>query len=67
MICKVLLHQATKQQGPGLQSFLKVKVTITLREVILRYDNKHLIIIFRSSLVVNRLVDSLLVHLLNFS
>ena len=26
-------------QGPGLQSFLKVKVTLTLREVILRHDN----------------------------
>ena len=25
--------------GPGLQSFLKVKVTLTLREVILHYDN----------------------------
>ena len=25
--------------GPGLQSFLKIKVTLTLREVILRHDN----------------------------
>ena len=28
-----------KYLGPGLQSFLKVKVTLTLREVILRSDN----------------------------
>ena len=26
-------------QGPGLQSFLKVKFTLTLREVILCHDN----------------------------
>ena len=45
-------------QGLGLQSFLKVKVTLTLREVILHYDNKHLIIIFRSGFVLNRLSTS---------
>ena len=27
--------------GPGLQSFFKVKVTLTLKEVILRLDNKR--------------------------
>ena len=41
-------------QGPGLQSFLTVKVTITLREIILRHNNQHLIIGFRSGFVFNR-------------
>ena len=30
----------------GLQSFLKVKVTLTLRDVILCHDNKHLLSFF---------------------
>ena len=38
--------------GPGLQSFLKVKVTLTLREVILRHYNKNLITSFRSGFCV---------------
>ena len=33
--------------GPRLHSFLKDKVTFTLREVKLRHNTKHLIIIFR--------------------
>ena len=42
-------------QDPGLQSFLKVKVTLILREVILLHDDEHLIMIFRSGFVFNRL------------
>ena len=33
-------------QGPRIQSFLKVKVTLTLREIILRHDIQHLISVF---------------------
>ena len=44
--------------GPGLQSFLKVKETLTLREVIFCHDNKSLIIMFRSGFVFNRLRTS---------
>ena len=37
---------------------LKVKVTLTLREVILPHDNCYLIIVFRSGFVFNRLSTS---------
>ena len=56
-----------KDLGPGLQSFLKVKVTLTLREVILRHDNEYLIIIFRPGFVFSRLGTStmLFINILN--
>ena len=41
--------------GPELQSFPSVKGTLTLREVIMRHDNKHLLIMFRSDFAFNRL------------
>ena len=41
-------------QGPELQSFLKVKVILTLREVILGHENLRLLSIFRTSLRFNR-------------
>ena len=44
--------------GPRTTSFLKVKVTLTLREVILCHDNKHLLFIFRSGFAFNRLSTS---------
>ena len=44
--------------GPGLQSIFKVKVTSTLREILLRHDNNYLLIIFRSSFAFNRLSTS---------
>ena len=37
------LTVCSSDQGPGLQSFLKVKVTLTLREVISDNENLHLI------------------------
>ena len=39
--------------GPGLQLFLKVEVPLTLRELILRHDYLHLIIVFRSGFELN--------------
>ena len=50
----MLRRLCAEVQGPGLQSFLKVKVTLTLREVILRHDYLHFIISFRSGFVFNR-------------
>ena len=46
-----------------LQSFLKVKVTLTLREVILRHDNWHLIIFFDLVLCFIDRIHPQLVHL----
>ena len=36
-------------QGPGLQSLFKVKVTLTLREVIMGHENLHWLSIFLNS------------------
>ena len=37
--CKIFVDFTVKDLGPGPPSFLKVKKTVTFREVILRHDN----------------------------
>ena len=64
IVCSV--NKIPIDQGPGLQSLVKVKVILTLREVVLRYDNWHLLIIFPSSFVFNRLYIHILVTFLTF-
>ena len=45
---------AHDEQGPGLQSFLKVTVTLTVREIIVCLENLRLMSVFRTTLGISR-------------
>ena len=49
----IFLNLKHRHLGPGLQSFLKIKVTSFLREVIFGHENQLLISIFRITIEFN--------------